>query len=243
MTRPYAAIATTAILFSSVSASAQVAAPPPYTLLVWGEATVEAPPDSVSIDIAVETRGDTARQAATDNSTQTTRVINELKKVAGSAATITSAGYSVQPQYRYPREGAEPQVAGYRATNVIRVETATLDSVGLILDSAVTAGANRVQRLEFTLKNEHAVYATALREAAVRARTEADALATALGVKVMRVLTATEEPTIATVPPQPFAAAARAADRAAPPTPIEPGTVDVHARVRLTVEFTAESTP
>src|SRR5688572_11923535 len=119
-----------AVVLLPHGAIAQIAvAPPPYTLVVWGDASVSAPPDRARIDIAVTTRADSARQAASTNAAQADRLLAELKKVTGSTATVATAAYSVRPEYRYPKEGAEPQIAGYVATNTVRVETSTLDHV------------------------------------------------------------------------------------------------------------------
>jgi uncharacterized protein YggE len=221
---------------SAAPAAGQVAAPPPYTLLVWGEATVTAAPDTAAIDIAVTTRGEDARAAASENARETAGVMAALKTLLGGSGTVATANYSVQPEYRYPREGGEPKVAGYVATNVIRANTTMLDSVGRIVDVAVKSGADRIQRVEFTLADEHSVYSDALSRAAGRARKEADVLAAALGLKVSRVLTATEEPNVDVPPPVPFRTAALAAE-ASPATPVEPQPIEVRARVRLTVEF------
>lgn len=89
--------------------------------------------------------------------------------------------------------------------------------------------------MQFTLKDREAVYGQALRQAASRARAEADALAAELGLRVVRVLSADEQQS---TPVRPFVGAARTAALAAElPTPVEPGTIDVDARVRLTVEI------
>lgn len=54
-------------------ASAQIAVePPPYTLRLWGEATVTVPPDSVEIAFAVTARADSAAGAASQNACVTT---------------------------------------------------------------------------------------------------------------------------------------------------------------------------
>ena len=156
-----------AVVLLPHGAIAQIAvAPPPYTLVVWGDASVSAPPDRARIDIAVTTRADSARQAASTNAAQADRLLAELKKVTGSTATVATAAYSVRPAYRYPKEGAEPQIAGYVATNTVRVETSTLDHVGRIIDAAVTSGTNKVQELDFVLKDEQRTYANALRPTA-----------------------------------------------------------------------------
>ena len=77
--------------------------------------------------------------------------------------------------------------------------------------------------------------AEALRQAATRARAEADVLAAALGLKVVRVLSV-EENSPRVVPVRAYMGAARAMATAAAPTPVEAGTLDVTADVMLTVE-------
>ena len=220
-------------------ASAQVVVePPPYSIRVWGDATVTVPPDRVEIDIAVTARADNAAGAAAQNATASKRVLDALNQLLDASSTLETIAYSVRPEYRYPREGAKPQVAAYIASNVIRVMSPHLDRTGAIVDAAITSGATRIQRIDFTLENTDAAYADAIRQATARARAEADALASALGVKVFRVLTATEEPPAPmTFPLRDESFAAEAAPAAAV---VEPGTIEVRARVRLTVEFRSE---
>src|SRR6516165_1405018 len=97
------------------------------------------------------------------------------------------------------------------------------------------AGANHVQGFQFTLRDQDAVRAEALREAALRARGEADVLAAALGLKVLRVLSV-EENSPRVVPVRVYGGAPRAMAAAAPATPVEAGTLDVTADVTLSVE-------
>ena len=104
-----------------------------------------------------------------------------------------------------------------------------------VIDAATQAGANHVQGIQFTLRDQDAVRAEALREAVLRARAEADVLAAALGLKVLRVLSV-EENSPRVVPVRVFDGAPRAMATAAPATPVEAGTLDVTADVTLSVE-------
>lgn len=223
----------------ATAASAQGGSPPPpLSVRVTGEAAAEVPPDQVVIDFGVTNRADTAQRAAAENAQRTTQVLSQVRELAGRDAAIKTVGYSVQPEYRYPREGREPQIAGYTATNVIRVTSGDLAGIGALIDGAVTAGANRVQRIHFSLQDEQAAYADVLRTAAVRARVEAEALASGLGLKLGRILSAVEETSPQRVV-EPFRTAAVAVDAAT--TPVEPGTIEVNARVVLTVEIASAS--
>jgi uncharacterized protein YggE len=144
--------------------------------------------------------------------------------------------YFVRPDYRPPQDNEEPTITRYTATNVVRVTLTDLAKLSDAIDTAIGAGANQVERVRFSLQEEQALGEQALREAAKKARGQADALAAALGVRVVRVLSASE-PTTAI---RPFAdAVLRRADKAASATPFEVGPIEVSATVTLTVEVSS----
>jgi uncharacterized protein YggE len=101
-----------------------------------------------------------------------------------------------------------------------------LTRLGEVIDTATAAGANQVQRVRFTLKRPEQIQARALREAAANARAQADALASALGVRILRVLSAEES----TPPMSPVDdVQALSAEAAGYATPIEAGTIDAQS--------------
>jgi hypothetical protein len=205
------------------------------SIRVTGEATVQARPDRAEIDIGVVAQAPTAQAAAAQNAQQLDAVLAALRAALGPAAGIRTAGYSLNPISRPARDGLPPAIVAYAATNAVHVTTDDLGAVGRAIDVAMQAGANQINRLQFTLKDEGAARAQALREAAVKARAQAEALAGALGLKVVRVLSAMEGAPV-TVRPILGAARTMAAQAPAAPTPVEPGTIDVRAEVTLVVE-------
>ncbi|HVX65665.1 MAG TPA: SIMPL domain-containing protein, partial [Bryobacteraceae bacterium] len=222
------------------AAAAQAPAPhPPLppSKRAAGEATVTARPDRAVIDIAVFTEAPAAQAAAAQNATRLDAVLRAVKTAAGPAADIRTVSYSLDPNYRYPKPGGQPELAGYTARNSIQVTTADLDSAGKIIDAATRSGANSIDRLQFTLKDDAAPRAEALRLAAAKARTASEAIAAALGVRIVRVLLAQEEGG-GPEPVQPMFKMARMAESAVQaPTPVAPGTIEVRAGVTLTVEI------
>ncbi len=202
-----------------------------------GEATVTVKPDRVVIDIAVVTEAQTAQAAAAQNATKLDAAMRALKSAAGAAADIRTVSYSLDPNYRYPKPGAPPEIAGYTARNSIEVTTAELDAAGRIIDAATRSGANSIDRLQFTLKNDQEARAQALREAAVKARASADAMASALGVRIVRVLLAEESSGVQPLAKPVFAMARMAESAMAPPTPVTAGTIEIHASVTVTLEI------
>jgi len=209
--------------------------PPVSSIRVTGDARVTARPDRVQIDLGVTTRAATSQEAASHNARQVEAVLAAVRNAAGSAAVVKTISYSLNPHYRFHPSGGEPTIEGYSAQNVVQVTLDDLARIGSVIDAATGAGANHVQGIQFTLRDQDAVRAEALREAVTRARAQADLLAAALGLKVVRVLTV-EETSPRVVPVRVFAGVPRAAAAEAAPTPVEAGTLDVTADVTLSVE-------
>ena len=203
---------------------------PPY-IRTTGEATVTVRPDRAMIDVGVVTQADTSQTAVTQNAQKLEATLTRLRQLLGAGADLKTISYSVTPNYRYPREGVEPTIAGYTANNTLRVTLDDLTKVGSVIDTATQGGANQIQNLRFTLKDESTVKAQALREAAVKARSSAQALASALDMTIVRVLSVVE----AGSPMIPVRDVAFAKAEGAS-TPIEPGTIEVSASVTITME-------
>ena len=224
------------MLIVPLSASAQDAdgkAKPP-SVTVNGEALVVVEPNQAEIDIGVVTQAKTAAAAGQENAAKLSKVVAELKKLLGPGDELKTTGYSLSPNYRYPKEGGSPEVTGYTATNIVRVTTGSLQNVSKFIDAAMQAGANQMQRLLFTLKDEEAAQREALRNATAKAKAKAEEVARALGLKIVRVLSVMEgERSFRPVMLEQFAA--RAAQVQAQ-TPIEAGTIQVRSAVTLTAE-------
>jgi uncharacterized protein len=203
------------------------------SIRVNAEATVTAKPDQAQIDIGVVTQSKTAQAAASQNAQQLDQVIAELRKALGQAAEIKTVGYSISPEYRY--DSGQSIIVGYTARNTVQVKLSDLTQVGKVIDIATGTGANSIQRLLFTLKDEQEVKAQALRMAAKKAKAQADAIASALGLNIVRILLAEEVSPVRVQPLQEMAMVR--ADVGSAPTPVEPGTIEVSATIRLIVEI------
>ena len=213
----------------AVWAQAPEHAMPPH-IRSTGEATVSAKPDRARLQIGVTTEAANAQAAAADNARRSEAMIAALKRSLGSDAAIRTSGYSLNPDFRYPKPGEKPVLTGYTASNTVEVTTDDLANAGKLIDAATQAGANNVHGIEFLLKDEEPVRARALREAAGKARAAAEAMASALGLRVVRVLAAEEGGPQVIRPVRAMAMAASAE------TPVEAGNVQVQATVTLTVE-------
>ncbi|HXV80760.1 MAG TPA: SIMPL domain-containing protein [Candidatus Binatia bacterium] len=224
------------VILPSVAAAQQAerrVVPPSVT--ANAEAVITVEPDQAQIDIGVVTQSKNALDAAKQNAEKLARVMGEVKKFLGKGDEIKTANYSLNPNYRYP-QGGKPEIVGYTATNVLHIKTSTLENVGKLIDAAMRSGANTIQRLAFTLKDEQSAQLQALRLASTKAKEKAEAIAHALGLRIVKVLSVTEvergvRPIIM---PQPRVQQMDVA--AATPTPVEAGTIEVRSSVMLTAE-------
>jgi uncharacterized protein YggE len=187
------------------------------------------------MDVGVVTQAPTAEAAAAQNAQQSSTVLAALRKALGSAGEVKTTSYSVTPSYRYPKEGGKPTIVGYTASNTIHVTATNLADVGKVVDAATQSGANTVQGLRFTLKDMRGVQARAAGEAARDAKARAEAVAAAIGLKIVRVLSVVEGGAVVPIVHD-FAMATRAQGLAAPETPVQPGPIEVRATVTLTAE-------
>jgi uncharacterized protein len=232
-----ALLALAGALAAPLAADPTPAVPPLSSIRVTGDARVSARPDRVQIDLGVQTVAVESQQAAAGNAKQLDAVLAAVKSAAGPTGQLRTLSYSLSPNYQYHPGGGEPTITGYTAVNVVEVTLDDLARMGNVIDAATRAGANRVQGIQFTLRDQDAVRAEALRQAAQRAHAEAEVLAAALNLKILRVLTV-EESSPQVVPVRMFKPAARAVAGGAvdAPTPVESGTLDVSAQVVLLVE-------
>lgn len=221
------------LLGSTAEAQPRTDQPRAPHITVTGDAVISREPDQAEIDIGVVTQARTAPEASKENADRLARVLAEVKKQLGKGDEVKTSGYSLAPNYRYP-QGGKPEIVGYTASNTLRIKTTNLSLVGRLIDSSMQAGANNVQRLVFTLKDELSAQLEALKTASAKAKAKAEATASSLGLKIVRIVAVNEgERMVQPVFRQALAARAEAASA---PTPIEPGTVEVRSTVSMTVE-------
>jgi hypothetical protein len=209
-------------------ASAQPAQPD--VIVTTGEAVVRRAPDRAFITVIVETRAKGPRDAQRLNAETMTAVQQRLERARVAKDAVRTQGYDLQQEFdftggkRVPRE--------FVARNAIDVRVDEIGRVGELLDIAVQGGATALGGVRFDLRDRDGAEREALRLAVVDARTRADAAAAGAGRSVDRVIKVEDVRDGGGSTPRPMMAMARGAEAAT--TPVEPGLVEVHARVTLT---------
>ena len=211
------------------------AAQQPRTLVVSGNGEVSARPDMADLSFAIETHAKSAAEAASRNAALAQKITDALKAKLGDKGKVSTGGYSLSPEYEQHQGRADTAtIVGYGAQNSIAVETPAMNLLGELIDAGIGAGANRVNSLNFSLKNDTKPRADALANASHDAQQQAQALAASLNVKLGRIITASTEGAPRPVPlARTFAPAAMATFK----TPIEAGDITVSSTVYLTYEI------
>lgn len=224
-----------AVLLAAGSAAAQgtdaLQRPPIPQLVTIAQGEAKVTPDRATIEISVQTRAATAAAAGTENARKQTTVIAALRRLGLTPDQISTTGYNLYPEMQYDREGQQPRVTGYVATNTVRAELRRIEQAGQVIDAALGAGANMISSLNFFASNTDSARRVAIAAAVAKARADAEAMARAAGGSVGNVL----EMAIAEyAPPMPMFREMAAQARSADSTPIQPGqqTVSVTVSVR-----------
>jgi uncharacterized protein YggE len=170
-----------ALLFLAPVISAQESQREPIPT-ISSSATAEAKfdPDRATVRIAVQTKAPTATAAAAENATRQNTVLAALRSLGMTTDQLSTTGYSVSPEYRYPQNEA-PVLTGYTVTNTILADVHDLKQIGKVLDTALANGSNVISSLDFYASNTDTPRQKALADAVVKARTEAQIAAKAAG--------------------------------------------------------------
>jgi uncharacterized protein YggE len=162
-------VSTLAALLGGHVVMAQSDGPTP-SIRVTGRAVISAQPEQAQVDLGVVTEAADADDAARENANKLDAVLRSLRSELGADTKIETVSYSLNPRYERPEPRGQAVVSGYTATNITRIRDLDLDAVGKAIDLATAAGANSIHNIAFSLRNESAIKARALEQAAADAR-------------------------------------------------------------------------
>jgi hypothetical protein len=190
MKRRIAVSAAIAATLVGAPALAQTALPPMIT--VSGEATVSVAPDQAQIEAGVASEAKTAREASEANNAAMSKVLLALKGAGIAEKDYQTSRLSLQPQYAPNRSGPSP-VVGYRASNRVTVRVREVTRLAGVIDVLVSAGANDIGGINFTVSNASKLLDGAREQAVADARRKAEIYAKAAGVTLGAPLSISEE--------------------------------------------------
>jgi uncharacterized protein YggE len=230
------ALGAAALPASAMAQSAVVPAISGTRLDISATGEVTRVPDLAIISAGVQTLKPTATGAIEENATRMERVRAALKRAGIDDKDIQTSSINLNPEYRYV-ENQPPQLTGYRATNTVNVKFRDLKRSGAILDALVAEGANQLNGPNLTIDKPEAAYDEARVKAIAAGRARAELYARALGKRVVRLLTVSENGGYQIPPPMPVAYARDMAAQAVAKTEIDPGTQQLQVTLSMSFEL------
>lgn len=200
-------------------------------IVVSGQGTASAKPNIALASVGVETTAPNLADATSQNTTKMSAVLEKLKSLGVADKDIQTVDYSVIPIQNQTRSDSNtpPAITGYRVSNQVRVTVRKIDDLGKILDQAITAGANRVYGVSFSV-DDPSTFQQQARAAAIKdAQAKATQLAQNAGLQLGPVLSITE----ASTGPRPLLSAADAFSAAAAAVPVQTGELQIMVNVQM----------
>lgn len=222
-----AAVFALALVIPAGTASAEEAV---STLTMSGVGSAQIAPDMAEVTLGVVTEARDAAKAHADNAAQAAQVQSALKALGIAERDIQTTRYDFAPVYDV-KDNGRSVTTGYTVTNAVVVKVRNLANVGKVIDTALANGANRVDSLEFSASDPSAAKNAALADAARDARSKADAVARALGVRIVRVLNVYADSQSHT--PRNYMPMMMAKDAYSASTPIAAGELSYEASVNI----------
>jgi uncharacterized protein YggE len=192
-------------------------------------------PDIAVISAGVVSRSTTASAALQDSASRMQRVLAALKRAGVEDRDIQTSNVNLNPEYRYP-ENQSPQLVGYTASNTVTVRFRDIRSSGKILDALVAEGANQINGPNLTIDKPEAALDEARANAVAIGRARAEAYAHSLGLRVVRVVSVSENGGYA-IPPAPPPVPMMMARGERDSTTIQPGEQKLQVSLAMTFEL------
>lgn len=201
---------------------------PPSVITVSAQGEIQVVPDRAYVLVSVQTRSSSAAAAAGENANKQTAVIASLRSLGVKDSQISTQNYTVVPETRNDNLDHTPRIVSYLVSNSLRVEVTDLATVGKVIDSALSHGANQVSSVDFFESQAVDLYRKALAEAVANAKAQAEIMASAAGGHLGSLL---ELNSSGVRMPSPMFGAVRMAGVASSETPIMPGQDTIEASV------------
>ena len=154
-----------------------------------GTATREVEPDTAFINMAVETKAETANAAKTANAKVMEAIMKNLKSFGIKEKNIKTTGYSLSQHYK--QDGKNRSIpAGYILVHNLNVKVEDINKTGSVIDTMLIAGANQFNGVLFTISNREKIERDLLIEATKNAKEKAEIVAIAGGRQLGKLLRA-----------------------------------------------------
>jgi len=156
------------------------------TIAISAEGKVTARPDIASISAGVLTEKKTVAEAQKENTAKMNAIIAKIKSLGVADEDIKTTNYSIYPQYDWIDNRQVER--GFQVSQNVEVKVRDLAKIPDVLTAAGELGANQVGGVTFTIDDPEELRQQARLKGLEAAKTKAQALADAAGVKLGKVV-------------------------------------------------------
>lgn len=205
------------------------------TVEVYGNANIEVEPDIAYINIGVNTENENPSTAQRLNKVKMEKIIEAIKSEGLTDDDLKTLNYNIYKNYRYFDEGEREEY--YVVSNTLKITINDLAKVGKIIDVSSNAGANNINSIQFSVKDDSEYYNEALKLAMESAKGKAESIMSTFNVipgspKAVVEITSNQGITRTSELMMRSEAAYDSAE-----TPIQSGDITINARVKVIYEY------
>ena len=148
---------------------------------IWvsGRGEVQAVPDVASLNLGVQAQATSVAVAQQQASQAMDAVMTALENSGVAEKDIQTTSFNIWQQSRWDPDTQQEIVTGYQVSNSIRARVRDVDTVGEVIDAAVTAGGDyiRVNGIQFEVDDPSGYLEEAREKAMADAKSKAAQLA------------------------------------------------------------------
>ncbi|MES2014630.1 MAG: SIMPL domain-containing protein [Patescibacteria group bacterium] len=178
-----------------------ISQPASNVITVTGEGKVSAAPDIATISFSISEDADTSAHAQDAAAKKVNVALQLLKNLKVADKDVKTSSYNIFPRYSQPTPcygtapcvyNQEQKIIGFTASETVEVKVRNIDDTGKVLSALGDAGVTNLYGPNFSVDKQDDLKAEARKEAIEKARTQAKQLASALGVRIVRVVNYSE---------------------------------------------------
>ncbi|MFC5713125.1 SIMPL domain-containing protein [Thalassorhabdus alkalitolerans] len=201
-------------------------------ITVNGSAVITAPPDRVNIQAGAITEDVSLEQAQRENADIIAAVTQSFLELGIAEENIQTIQLTVLPMYEFVDN--VQVLRGYQVTHLLEVSSDDIEAAGMLVDTAVSQGANYISSINFSLADQTPYYLEALSLAMSNASEKAAILADTIQVTLSRIPNHVRELPVGI---SPFPRQGMFMAQEGVPTPVQPGLLQIPASVEASYTY------
>jgi uncharacterized protein YggE len=180
---------------ASAQSNGDQSANKPSQITVVGTGSIAVTPDIVKITVGVSQQEATVKDAQAKVDSTMAAITAKLKEAGIAEKDYRTAQYSVEPVMNFdnPTKG-QPNgtLAGFRVVNMLEITLHDASQAASLLDSLVSAGANTIYGVNFSLSNPEALQQQVYDHAIQDAKSRAEKLAALSNLTLGKIVSVSE---------------------------------------------------